>query len=236
MRETLVRQDSRARLAAADVLLGRLLHDLKQPLNHIRVTAQDVRLDVMKDRLAIESLPQSMSEIEMAVDQVASNIDRLRAFSRQESSPPPRPVALEQVCQKALGRIRSLHPRVEIAESFAPDLAPVHIDPFAVEQALWELLDNAVRATADAARTDPRLEISGCRRDDRIVITVGDNGCGVPEDERVRIFEPFFSTHLKAAGLGLALALALANQAGGHIELIKTSEQGSTFEFCLPGA
>ena len=55
-----------------------LLHGLKQPLNAIRVTAQGLRLDVAKDRLDLESLPELLRDIEAAVDELAAKIDRFR--------------------------------------------------------------------------------------------------------------------------------------------------------------
>jgi signal transduction histidine kinase len=60
----------------------RLLHDLKQPLNYIRVIAQDLRIDIKKDRLDIGSLPENLREIEKTVDQLSNGIDRLRNFAK----------------------------------------------------------------------------------------------------------------------------------------------------------
>jgi signal transduction histidine kinase len=61
------------------------LHDLKQPLNLIRVLAQDVRLDVTKDRLEIASLPETMTEIEAAVDELVTRLDELRESLRSQA-------------------------------------------------------------------------------------------------------------------------------------------------------
>lgn len=55
----------------------RILHDLKQPLNHIRVIAQDVRIDANKERLDVTSVPDSMKEIETAVDDLVQSLDRI---------------------------------------------------------------------------------------------------------------------------------------------------------------
>lgn len=236
MRDSLEAQSAQLRLAAANILLERLIHDLKQPLNHIRVTAQDVRLDVTKYRLEVDSLPESMSEIEMAVDRLTLNIDRLRSFSRQFAAEMPRkPVEVIRIIEQALGHIRSRHQQIDISESVAPDLAQARVDSFAAELGLGELLDNAVYAVLEAGRQEPRLEISAARRDDQIVFAVGDNGRGVADEDRPKIFEPFFTNNCDSAGLGLSLALALAKQVGGRIELSQSSDQGSVFELCLPG-
>ena len=55
----------------------RVLHDLKQPLNQIRVIAQDIRIDAKKERLDVASVPDSMKEIENAVDDLVNSLDRI---------------------------------------------------------------------------------------------------------------------------------------------------------------
>lgn len=83
MRKALTSLEQRARLAAADVALERLLHDLKQPLNFIKIVAQDIRLDATRHRLDLSALPRSLAEIEAAVEDLAGQIDQLRGFVRR---------------------------------------------------------------------------------------------------------------------------------------------------------
>ncbi len=82
MRKALTSLEERERLATADAALDRLLHDLKQPLNFIKIVAQDLRLDAIKERLDLSALPRSLAEIEAAVDELAGQIDQLRGFVR----------------------------------------------------------------------------------------------------------------------------------------------------------
>lgn len=65
-----------------DDALADFLHDLKQPLNLIKVIAQDVRLDVKKNRLQLDTLPGSMAEIESSIDHLVSQIDEYRERGR----------------------------------------------------------------------------------------------------------------------------------------------------------
>ena len=74
------------RSAQSGPLLDRLVHDLKQPLNHIRVVAQDVRIDVKKNRLELESVPESMQEIEQAVGQLVTMLDQFHQFAAQANA------------------------------------------------------------------------------------------------------------------------------------------------------
>ncbi len=236
MQESSVATDARSRLAAAGILLDRLLHDLKQPLNLIRVIAQDVRLDLKKGRFEIDSLPENMGDIENSVDELVTKIDHLRFFAQPKTEEETTSIAdVNEVCRAALKRLKNDVASIDVKDNLAPDLPTLAVDPFILEQALWELLDNAVRSTTEAARDRPYIEISTSVRNDEIVVAVQDNGCGVPEDVKTRIFEPFFSTREKAAGLGLALALAGATSAGGRIELASSNGQGSLFELIFSG-
>jgi signal transduction histidine kinase len=222
-------------MAAATVMLDRLLHDLKQPLNLIRVVAQDVKRDGRMGRVELDALPGDMDEIVAAVDRLAGEIDRIRTFgSSGADAMVEKEVALGEVCRAVLRRIDTAHPGVEIHQAIQPDLPPAAGDPFHLEQAVWELIDNALRATERTAPLRPEVEVSACQCERGLVIAVRDNGCGVPRELRTKIFDPFFSTYPDRAGLGLTLAAALAADLGGRVELRDAVEAGSVFEICLP--
>jgi signal transduction histidine kinase len=224
-----------SRFTASSVLFDRLLHDLKQPLNQIRVVAQDLRIDIRKDRLDVGSLPESMAEIEEAVDELVSRIDRFRSFVRSSAiESEPRRADLAAVCRSAIARIRGISAKIEVLEQLSPGLAFIARDPSTLEQALWELLENARLAAMHPERSHPVVEVSTSRRGLEIVVGVLDNGIGVPQNERARIFEPFFTTRQEAAGLGLPLAAALVKESGGRLVLARSDEGGSLFEILLP--
>lgn len=78
MKKPKKREDTASILTSARFPLDAMLHDLKQPMNVIRIMAQGVRLDVAKNRLDVESLPETMRDIEKAVDELVSRIDQTR--------------------------------------------------------------------------------------------------------------------------------------------------------------
>jgi C4-dicarboxylate-specific signal transduction histidine kinase len=219
-----------ARLAAAGSLLCRLLHDMKQPLNLIRMVAQEVKRGAKQGRVELDSLPEDMAEIVVEVDRLVTMLDRFGRFAGSGDSAARQAVAVDEVCRAVLQRV----PRggVELVESLAPDLPPAAGDACSLEQAVWELLDNALRATEQVV--SPRIELSARLRDTSLVIAVRDNGCGVPPEARGRIFDPFFTTCPGATGLGLTLAAALAGELGGTVRLEDASPAGSVFELDLP--
>jgi signal transduction histidine kinase len=107
-----------------------------------------------------------------------------------------------------------------------------------VTQLLSNLLDNAAKYVPDGV--SPRIVVSGHRRGTRMVVEVTDNGIGVPEEDRVLVFERFHRTEAARAGfdgtgMGLSICRTVVERHGGRIECVPApSGQGSTFRFDLP--
>jgi signal transduction histidine kinase len=109
----------------------------------------------------------------------------------------------------------------------------------AVNQVLLNLIVNAAHALADQNHSPEtgRIDVKTRREDDMIVVTVADNGCGIPENIRERIFDPFFTSKEVGRGTGQGLAIARAivvEQHGGRITVESKVGVGSTFEVWLP--
>ncbi|MGC3982649.1 MAG: ATP-binding protein [Steroidobacteraceae bacterium] len=108
----------------------------------------------------------------------------------------------------------------------------IQADPELLEQALLNLIRNAVDAVAEVAA--PELAI-GCEAGDtRVVITIADNGCGLPGVELEQIFVPFFTTKVGGSGIGLSLARQVALAHGGQLDVRAGQPQGSVFRMELP--
>lgn len=216
------------------MLFERLLHDLKQPLNVIRIVAQSLRLDIKKDRLEVELLPDSMTEIEDAVDQLVQRIDQLRIFTKPKSSEQLDVwVELSQVCWAVLERFRQIYPDLKLSSSIVDGLKVSGIDECNLEHALWELLDNGANSVENAPHGKPSLWISTYESHNYAIVEVRDNGSGVSEKVKSSLFDPFVTTRTQSAGLGLTLAKALVTIANGRIELVDSSDEGSLFRIVL---
>jgi len=111
---------------------------------------------------------------------------------------------------------------------------PVHADPARIEQILLILVDNALRHTPAGGE----IEISAGRTDDAALLSVRDTGEGIPLEEQAFVFDRFYrgdpSREGRSAGLGLAIARALAQAHGGQIDLVSAPGAGSTFTLRLP--
>ncbi len=107
----------------------------------------------------------------------------------------------------------------------------VFADGEATRQILWNLLRNAVQSVSGEAKIIIRLE----RAKDSVLVSIEDNGPGVPPELRDRVFEPFFTTKSTGTGLGLATTFRLAEQQGGTINVSESSALGGAkFQLSLP--
>lgn len=117
----------------------------------------------------------------------------------------------------------------------APDLPPVLARPGQLQQAVLNLLTNAVEATPRGGRvevtTRPETGVE-------VVVEVADTGPGIPGDQQARIFEPFFSTKAggRGVGLGLFISAQIAREHGGRIDLESEAGRGARFRLRLPAA
>lgn len=115
-------------------------------------------------------------------------------------------------------------------------VAPVYADPSAVEQIIFNLVDNACKYAASA--TDRRLHLTTVELGDGVTLTVRDHGPGVPVAGRAKLFRPFAKSDVQAAesapgvGLGLHLSRRLARAMGGELELLPESV-GAAFRLTL---
>jgi nitrogen fixation/metabolism regulation signal transduction histidine kinase len=105
-------------------------------------------------------------------------------------------------------------------------------DPTLIEQALINLLKNAIEAAG--LQTNGRVDLIAEQEGDLFCFTVSDNGAGIAPECRERIFVPFFTTKPDGSGVGLTLARQIALAHGGRLEYRQTAGGGASFRLCLP--
>lgn len=197
------------RLAELGLLGTELVHELRQPLFAVKALAQIMaREDTADPRMAL--LLEQLGHMQGVVDRWADTGRRPGAALR--------PVALQTAVRAG---VQLLHPRARNAQkvlellSLGPEAAVVG-DPVGIRQITANLVANAL----DAARTRVDVRTEGAE------LRVLDDGPGIPESVRARIFEPFFSTKPpgEGTGLGLAITAHLVRGAGGALSCRPTDE------------
>jgi signal transduction histidine kinase len=119
-----------------------------------------------------------------------------------------------------------------LARAHADDLPAIAIDAPRVRQVVWNLLDNAAKASPAGAT----IALHTRRDGDRVAIDVIDHGAGIAAADLPRIFEPFFTTRPDGTGLGLAICQKVVRGHGGEILVRSQPGAGSTFSVVLPAA
>ncbi|WP_426688557.1 ATP-binding protein [Rhodanobacter ginsengiterrae] len=140
-----------------------------------------------------------------------------------------------EIVAAAVGRLRKLFPdlRVETLAPAEPVLLYVH--PALIEQALFNILENAARFSPP----DEPVRVSVRRVDQQLLIEVSDRGPGIPEDERARIFDMFYSVSRgdrapQSTGLGLAICRGMIGAHGGSVEALPGDGIGTIIRISLP--
>ncbi|TAJ87748.1 MAG: sensor histidine kinase [Reyranella sp.] len=259
--ETLRHQAERAiavsgKLVTLGEITTGIAHELSQPLNVIRMAAQNAQaeaepqpaadgddseppLPMMSDREFRAFAVTKLNRIVAQVDRAASIISRMRIFSRATREG-PQSFDLRDTCRAAVARVAQSYRAAEIVleEKLGEEPLAVSGHPPLLEQVLVSILANARDALADTLEKSRTVELSAGRgAGGRVWVRVADNGPGVPEAHRERIFEPFFTTKPEGqgAGLGLAVSYGIVRDAGGTLTL-KPGGPGATFEIDLPGS
>ncbi|MBN1360879.1 MAG: HAMP domain-containing protein [Sedimentisphaerales bacterium] len=215
-------------------------HELKTPVTSIQGFVEALREGNLGDP---EQTQRYLGIIAKHAERLNSIIDDLLSLSRLEEGTERRAILFETmklrpVLEAAvdLASVRAEQKQVKVALSCDDDLE-AKINAPLLEQAVINLVDNAVKYSDEGSRVD--IEVRW--QDTFVAIDVRDSGCGIPQEHLTRIFERFYvvdksrSRKLGGTGLGLAIVKHIASVHGGHVTVSSTPGQGSRFTLRLPG-
>jgi signal transduction histidine kinase len=126
--------------------------------------------------------------------------------------------------------------KVDLTESIAPDLPPIHADPQQLEQVLVNLYLNALDAMLSGGHLTVGAALDGTGQSGKdVVVSVRDTGHGIAKEDLQKIFQPFFTARKKAGmGLGLSICERIIKNHGGKIEVETEQGEGTLFRIRLP--
>ncbi len=228
------------KMEAIGQLAGGVAHDFNNVLAAILMQLGEIRLVKDLPRMAAELL----SDVEQAAQRAARLTRQLLVFSRQQAMQ-SRVLDLNQLVRNHARLLRRVVPSThELSVQLNPAPLIVAADAGMIEQVLLNLVLNARDAQREGGKilviTAPRTLLPGTSGDlppgEYAVITVSDNGIGIPPENIPRLFEPFFTTKPpgQGTGLGLATAYGIVQQHGGTIGVDSHPNVGTTMEVWLP--
>lgn len=227
----------KSRLAALGLAVSKVSHDLRNMLSSAHV---------ISDRLAMAEDPtvkRFAPKLIVSLDRAISFLTETLKFGRAEEPPPMRErLALKELADEVIdAAVLQASSRVVLFNHVPPALE-IDADPDQLNRVLTNLLRNAIQAlegqvAEEGPLPDGRVIVSAWREGTVVVMEVRDNGPGIPERVRPRLFEAFQSAAKPGGvGLGLAIAAELIRAHGGEIRLRGTGPGGTVFHVVVPDA
>ena len=228
MREQQARLAEAATLATAVELASAVAHNLRNPLASIRVSAE---MQQQRDVTTPEAVEHS-HDITEAVDRADRWISELvRVAQAPHLTPVAVPVApLIQDCLREM-QFEFKRCRIELQVAGGPDVRVV-AHPAMLRQIILSVIANAV----DAMDQGGEMKVSWQQKGQIGILILSDNGTGMSEEARQRLFRPFFSTKSGGLGIGLALVKRMVEQWQGSVALTAVAPHGTSVEIRLPAA
>lgn len=219
------------KLSALGELLSGVAHELNNPLSVI--VGQTLMLE--EDIGETDVAQRRISRISSAAERCSKIVRTFVSLAREQ---PARmvPTDLNQIAETAVD-VAAMWPqatRQRIELDLSDALPMVDMDPDQMTHALLNLLMNAINAVSDHPAGTIRVMTHGAQ--DGVRLQVIDNGPGVPEAQKARIFEPFYSTREvgQGSGMGLALARQIVTSHRGGLRVLDAPDGGACFEITLP--
>ena len=225
------------KLESIGVLAGGIAHDFNNILTGIMGNLSYARMVLEPGHAALRSLESA----EKASERAAELTRQLLTFARG-GKPVKTVVAVGRLIQEAVSlMLRGTNVRGDVW--IDDTVRAIEADAGQISQVLHNILINAVQAmpeggilrvTADNQRLEAANEAIDLPGGDYVRITIADEGCGIPEENMERIFDPFFSTKDSGSGLGLASAYSIVSRHGGHISAESAAGKGAVCTILLP--
>lgn len=220
-------------------LIANVSHDLRTPLSSLQGYLETVLLK--DDRLTAEERRRYLEIAGSQAERLGALVDELFELARLESAevtPDMEPFPLAELVQDVVQdfQLSASERGVELSASLPGDLPPVAADIGLIQRVLQNLVENALKHTERGGAVTVVL----AREGDSVVVRVEDTGCGIPQEDLVRVFDRFYqgavdeSEDRPRRGLGLAIVKRILDLHGSAIEAVSTVGQGTIFSFSLP--
>lgn len=217
-------------------LLSSVSHDLRSPLAAMigaagTLSSYDSQLPA-DDR---QQLMQSILDEGQRLDRYIQNLLDMTRLGHGTLKLNRDWVDAGEVVLAAVGRLRRFNPGQRIETDLPRDTVLLYVHPALIEQALFNILENAAHFSPPGAPVQVAVNVS----EDQVEIRVSDAGPGIPEEERARIFDTFYSVSRgdrghKGTGLGLSICRGMIGAHGGHVEALPGAAGGTIIRVTLP--
>jgi two-component system, NtrC family, nitrogen regulation sensor histidine kinase NtrY len=219
------------RMEAWREVARRIAHEIKNPLTPIQLSAERLRKRYAKllqgDGAVLDKCTTTI------IQQVVELKNLVNEFSQFARLPTAQPVPndLNMIVQDALFLFKEGHNHIDF-EFHQGELPSLELDREQIKRVMINLLDNAVAAIGDAGEI--QISTAYDRARNTVYLEVADDGCGMAPEDRVRIFEPGFSSKKQGTGLGLTIVNQIVEDHRGYIRVRPNEPRGTRFVIEFP--
>jgi signal transduction histidine kinase len=214
-------------------------HELRSPLTVIRTAAFNLQREGLSSRPdQVRRYGELIGAESTRLERLVENVLRFAAIGRQRAAEERESIDVPELLNSELDFFQDVLAtgNIEVARSLPANLPRIFADAAALRHAIRNILENAIKYGGKAGW----MGVSAVASEGAIAIRIADRGPGIPEQERRRIFEPFFRggrairDQVQGAGLGLSLAAEIVRAQGGSIEAAPEATVGAVIVIQLP--
>ncbi len=219
-------------------LTAGIAHEIKNPLNSLNIHAQLI------ERSAAELAERGIGEeeamrLEKSTGVLLEEIARLTRIVDQfiKAARPPKLALRKGDLNSVVDDVAQLigpeceRRHIELEVDLDPLVPALEFDPEQIKQAILNLAKNAMEAID---KPEGRVSLRTCVAQDGVLVEIEDNGSGIPEEDRLRVFEPYHTTKFDGSGLGLMVVFRIVKAHRGVIGLDSAIGRGTVFRVALP--
>ncbi len=231
--DNLTKLEKAQRLAAWQEVARRIAHEIKNPLTPIQLSAQRLRKRYMdsipKDR---DIFDQCTATIINQVEEIKRLVSEFSDFARMPKIH-KKPSDIKKMVEEVYILYKEAHKHIAFSLETDDHLPEFFFDPVQIKRVLINLLDNAVSVIENSGTISLRLVLHK-QQPQTVRLIVADDGPGITEEVKLRLFEPYFSTRKSGTGLGLAIAHTIITEHSGSIIVHENKPDGTVFTVELP--
>jgi signal transduction histidine kinase len=216
-------------LAAIGATAGMVGHDIRNPLQAITSDVYLLRSELksLRKSAAKNSMEESLEGIDQNVQYVNKIVQDLQDYARP-FKPSVREVVLEDLCESVFKN--GLPENIDASCHVDKDVRTIVTDPELFKRVLTNLVNNAFQAMPEGGN----ILLHAFRDGEDTIVSIQDNGNGIPEEVKPKLFTPLFTTKSKGQGFGLAVVKRITESLGGTVTFESEVNRGTKFVIRLP--
>ena len=216
--------------AAWSDIARKIAHEVKNPLTPIKLSAERIEKKIQEKNIDSKEINKLTSTISKQVDDIGKLVDEFSSFARM----PEAEVKLDNLSQtlkKSFELFSISYSKINMKITIPDKDLYFQFDNFQITQAFNNIIKNAVEAVISIP--NPSISVKLIKKDNKIEISVIDNGIGIDERKISKLFEPYFTTKDKGTGLGLSIVKKIIEDHGGIITIHKNKDMAGTINLII---